>query len=706
MTVSKTAAPCGSWESPLKADAIASHSLRLSQIAYDGDDMYFLEGRPGEGGRTTIIRREKDGLMTCLLETPYNVRTLVHEYGGGAFTVDRGKIYFVNYSDQRIYRLEPGKEPIAITPPLPPRYAEAPLRYADLFVDRKNNRIVCVCEDHVRGGEESVNKIVSIDIADMDAFDFESVTPVVLAQGYDFYSNPRVSPDGSFLSYLGWHHPNMPWDGTNLHLASLDASGFVRDDVIVAGGIDESIFQPSWSPDSRLFYISDKTDWWNFYEIREPRKAFEASLKNEQSGGKSEEAKSGKSAGGASAAEPVLQMDAEFGYPMWIFGLSTYTFLDGTSTTSDARIACTYNKRGLWTLAVIEQEGKKYKLGNIESPYTDFMFLESNGKKVAVLAGSPSQAAAVVEFDPATSKFENIKSSSPLQLDAEYISRPEVIEFPTENGKTAFAFYYPPTNKNYSVPHSELPPLLVKSHGGPTGATSSVLGLGTQYWTSRGFAVVDVNYGGSTGYGRAYRNRLKFNWGVVDVKDCENAAKYLINKGLVDGHRLAITGGSAGGYTTLCVLTFGDMFKAGASHFGVADAEALCRDTHKFESRYGDYLFGPYPEKQEDYYNRSPIHFTDQLNCPVIFFQGLEDKVVPPSQSEEMVEALRKKKLPVAYIAYEGEQHGFRRAENIKRTIEAEFYFHSRIFGFEPADDIEPVEIENLAMLGACREMQ
>lgn len=666
MSATKTRSQYGSWKSPITADAIASNSLRLGEVAFDGDDMYFLEGRPSEGGRQVLVRN-RDGKLEDALPKESNVRNLVHEYGGISFLIDNGTIYFVNYKDQRLYAQLPGSEPIAVTP-------ENKLRYADMSLDRERKRIICVGEDHTKEGQEPDNMLLSIDVSKLGDKTFQPVTPQVIASGYNFYACPRVSPDCAMLTYIAWNHPNMPWDGTDLHLASFNKSGKITQEVVIAGGVEESVFQPSWSPDGKLFFVNDPTGWWNLYMVANPVEAFEGKAK----------------------IEPVATMEAEFGMPLWVFGMSTYAHLDG------GRIICQYNEDGVCKLAIISESApSKFTMETLPSEYTNFWYMASNGKQVGMQAGSHTKPTAVVSFDPKSKEFKTIRVSNSIAIDPGYFTKPEVIEFPTEGGLTAYAYFYPPVNKDFEAPEGELPPLLVKSHGGPTGSTSAVLSLGIQYWTSRGIAVVDVDYGGSTGYGREYRNRLKHNWGVVDMHDCANAARYLVKKGLVDGNRLAITGGSAGGYTTLCALTFLDDFKAGASHFGIGDVEALCADTHKFESRYGDYLVGPYPEMKQLYMERSPIHYTEKLNCPVIFFQGLEDAVVPPSQAEAMVNALKKKGLPVAYIAYEGEQHGFRKAENIKRTIEGEFYFYSRIFGYKPADESEPVEIENLTATAA-----
>ena len=451
----------------------------------------------------------------------------------------------------------------------------------------------------------------------------------------------------------------MPWDGTQLWVADILADGSVGEAECIAGGVYQSICEPNWSPDGKLYFSSDRTGWWNLYRY----------------------SKDG-------TVEPLWEMEAEFGYPHWVFGVSTYAF------ASQSRLICTYSQNGRQYLASLDPNAKQ--LQPIEIPYTSISSLEVRANQLVLIAGSPTEPTAVVKLDLDKGETTILKRSSDLEIDPGYLSVPEAIAFPTENGLTAYAWFYPPQNKDYTSSEGELPPLLVKSHGGPTAAASATFNLRIQYWTSRGFAFLDVNYGGSTGYGREYRQRLDQKWGIVDVDDCVNGAKYLVRQGKVNGERLAISGGSAGGYTTLAALTFRDTFKAGASYYGVSDLEALATDTHKFESRYLDRLIGAYPEEKAIYEQRSPIHFTERLSCPVIFFQGLEDKVVPPNKAEKMVEALKIKGLPVAYVPFEGEQHGFRRAENIKRALDGEFYFYSRVFGFEPADAIEPVKIINL----------
>ncbi len=644
-------APFGTWKSPISSDLIVGEMIRLGQATLDGDDTYWSEGRPAEGGRNVLVRRTPDGQIQDVTPAGFNVRTLAHEYGGGAFLVAGGVVYFANFTDQRVYRQrlqDDGgwSEPEPITPP-------NGLRYADFVLDRTRNRLICVCEDHshAKADNDADNTLVAVPL---DGFG-EAVT---LTSGNDFYSSPRLTPDGKGLAWLTWNHPNMPWDGTELWVGDFAPDGSMANTQRVAGGPDESIFQPEWSPEGVLYYISDSSGWWNLYRLD------------------------------AGQAQPLHAMEAEFGVPQWVFGLSTYGF------ASPDRIICSYTQDGIWHLASLDTRTLDFI--PIETPFRSIGNVRVGADRVVFGGGSPTASPAIVQLDLAAKQIAVLKQSSTVTVDPAYLSIAQPIEFPTEHGLTAHAFFYPPRNPNFVAPDGEKPPLLVMSHGGPTSATSSTLDLDIQYWTSRGIAVLDVNYGGSTGYGRPYRQRLNGQWGVVDVDDCVNGARYLAAQGLVDGDRLMITGGSAGGYTTLCALTFRDVFKAGASHFGISDQVALL-DSHKFESRYNDTMIGPYPERKDLYIERSPIHFADRVSCPVIFFQGLEDKVVPPSQSEMMVNALRAKGIPVAYLAFPGEQHGFRKAENIKRSIDGEFYFYARVFGFTPADDIEPVEIENMA---------
>jgi dipeptidyl aminopeptidase/acylaminoacyl peptidase len=634
-----TIAPYGSWKSPITSDLIVAGSIRLGEIRLEGDTVYWSEGRPTEGGRSVVVRRTSDGQITDLTPPPFNARTRVHEYGGGAFSVVQGTLYFSNFADQRLYRVSASEAIAPITP-------ETALRFADVVADDPRARLIGICEDHTGDGE-AANRIVAI------TDDIQ-----VLVSGNDFYASPRLSPDGSQLAWLTWNHPNMPWDGTELWVATVNDDGSLGTSQKVAGGLTESIFQPEWSPDGVLYFISDRTDWWNLYRWQD------------------------------GAVIPLCPKAAEFGLPQWVFGMTTYGFESAQS------LVCTYVEDGIQHLARLNTQ--TLELSEIPTPYSSISGLQVTPGFAAFLGGSVAKPGAIALLNLTTGNIEELRRSSEMAIDPGYISTPQVLEFPTENGLTAYGFYYPPQNQDFLAPDRERPPLLVKSHGGPTAATSATFNPGIQYWTSRGIAVLDVNYGGSTGYGRAYRERLRGQWGIVDVDDCVNGAKYLAAQGLVNGDRLCIDGGSAGGYTTLAALAFRDVFKAGASYYGVSDLKALATDTHKFESRYLDGLIGAYPAEAELYRARSPIHAIDQLSCPVIFFQGDEDQIVPPNQAEMMVEALKAKGLPVAYVLYEGEQHGFRKAENIKRTLDGELYFYARVFGFELADQIEAVAIANL----------
>lgn len=642
-----TTAPYGSWKSPITSDVITARSIGVGRVLLDGDDVYWLEMRPAEGGRYVIVRRAPDGATADVTPPPYSARTRVHEYGGGAALVHQGTLYISNFADQRLYQFKPGGAPEPLTPAVD-------LRYADGVIDARRNRLICVREDHTDAGREAVNTLVAVDLAGGDL----ARGGAVLASGHDFYAAPRLSPDGARLAWLAWNHPNMPWDGTELWMAEVAADGALLNPHHLAGGPTESLFQPEWAPDGALYFVSDRTGWWNLYRWR----------------------------GGV--AEPLCPMEAEFGDAQWGLGLSLYSF------ESAGRLICTYYRDGRSHLAALDTHS--LALTPIETPYTEIGSVRAAPGRVCFAAGSPPELTAIVQVDLATGAHTVLRRSADVALDACYLSAPQPIEFPTEGGLTAHAIYYPPRNCEFTAPPGDRPPLLVMSHGGPTAATSTSLNLEIQYWTSRGIAVVDVNYGGSTGYGRAYRERLRGQWGVVDVDDCVNAARYLAARGEVDGARLAITGGSAGGYTTLCALTFRQIFRAGASHFGIGDLTTFTSDTHKFESRYLDGLVGPYPQAAELYRARSPIHFVDQLDCPLILFQGSEDKIVPPAQSRQMFEAVRAKGLPVAYLEFAGEQHGFRKAENIKRALDGELVFYARVFGFELADPVEPVEIENL----------
>ena len=639
-------APYGSWASPITVDLLLKGTVQMrnQMLRWDGPDLYWSELRPDEAGRIVVCRRAADGTISDFTPRGFNARTRVHEYGGGHFAVSGGTVWFVNFADQRLYRQDAaGAAPRPITPAVD-------VRHADMAVDAQRRRLYAVREDHTTAAREAVNSIVSLDDSGEGAV-------ITIASGNDFYSSPKLSPDGSRLAWTTWNHPNMPWDGSELWVTELDRDGHPTSSRKIAGGASEAVLQPEWSPLGDLYFVSDRTGWWNLYQAR------------------------------GEGDEPLCPRPAEFGAPQWVFGMRFYAF------TSADEMVCLYSEPGGAKLGLIDLRAGSMQ--QVELLYTGLHNVQASGRKAAFFAGSATLAERVLTIDLDTGAQEVVKVSNPAHVDAGSLSIPKAIEFPTESGLTAHAFYYPPKNGGYEAPPGEKPPLVVHCHGGPTGAAGPIYAFEYQYWTSRGIAVVDVNYGGSAGYGRAYRMRLNGSWGVVDVDDCINAARHLIGEGLVDGDRVSITGGSAGGYTVLLSLTKRDFYDTGASHFGIGDLETFIKDTHKFESHYVDTLVGPYPERADLYRDRSAVYFADNLKVPVILFQGLEDKIVPPSQAEEFVSVCQKKKLPYAYVAFEGEQHGFRQEKNIRRSIEGEMYFLSRIFGFENADKIAPIEIEN-----------
>ncbi len=607
----------GMWDSPITEELVVRGAIRPGNIVLDGEYIYWNELRPEESGRSVICRAGVDGERQDLTPQPYNVRTRVHEYGGGAFTVHNGVIYFVNFADQRLY-CQHGDT-------VEPLTAEG-TRFADLHVTAHG--IVAIAE--VDGDAEPENFLALVNPDD------GAITR--LAEGHDFYASPDVS--GDRIAWLTWDHPDLPWNATTLWAATLSPDG-LSDVQAVTDGNDESVFQPQWGPDGKLYFVSDRNEWWNFYVWDDE------------------------------ITSQVLGMDAEFALPQWVFRMSTWGW-------SGSDIICTYTQHGHWYLARLSTETGE--LTRIELDHNDYDQVRANDQFAAFFAAAPNESARLIRLDLKTGEETVIRKSSTATVDDGYISVAQAVSFPSTDGRTAHAFYYPPKNKDFQGPSDESPPLIVKSHGGPTAATSGSFSLKIQYWTSRGFAVLDVNYGGSTGYGRSYRNLLDNSWGIVDVEDCAKGAEYLVAKGLADPQKLAITGGSAGGFTTLACLTFTDTFCVGASHYGVSDLEALARDTHKFESRYLDRLVGPYPERKDIYEARSPVRHVDQLSCPVIFFQGLEDKIVPPNQAEAMVDALREKGIQVECITYEGEQHGFRQAANIKDCLRRELAFYRDVF--------------------------
>ncbi|GAA6166579.1 alpha/beta hydrolase family protein [Sessilibacter corallicola] len=647
-----TILPYGSWPSDIDAQQLVSQSLGLAEPRWDGDCLYWLEFRPNENGRNCLVKRDNSGDITDLLPNPMSSRTRANEYGGGSYCVSNGTVFFVLADDQRIYQLDadnPQSEPKPVTQP-------GPYRYADLIFNRQRNEIICVREDHSQPGEEETAALVAIDCA--------TGNTKILTCGDDFYASVQLSQDHSQLCWLSWNHPSMPWENTSVFTATITESGELETIKAVkgsaAGEKPQSIFQPRWSANGELLLVTDESNWWRFYKLDSNNQwqsfvALDASTEN-----------------------------AEFATPQWVFGLSTWDFLN------EDHIIASYTIANEWYLATITISTGE--LTKIPCQYSDISGVSAHQGKVAFLGATYNQPSELVVSDLSST---HVVRGLPSTLNKDVFSKPSAIEFGPESEK-AHAFYYPPHNPNYQGPNNEQPPLIVMAHGGPTSARSNAFNIKIQYWCSRGFAVLDVNYRGSTGYGRDYRLALNGQWGISDVDDVCRGAEYLVEKGLADPNKLAIKGGSAGGYTVLAALTFKSVFKAGASHYGIGNLETLVTDTHKFESRYLDSLIGQYPQDKALYEQRSPINYVEQLDCPVIFFQGGADKVVPPNQAETMVKALDEKNIPVAYVLFPEEGHGFRKADNMIRSVEGELYFYSKIFNFDLPENIPAVEIKNI----------
>ena len=660
MTAS-TPLPHGSWPSPITPAMVASGGVGLREPGTNGTDVLWVESRPADSGRCVLVRAGADGdCAVDLTPAPFNVRSRVHEYGGGAWAASGDIVIFSHHADNRLYRTDlAGATPVPITP-------EGDLRFADLQIDRAGNRLVAVREDHTFPDAEAANTIVLLTLDGPNSDGGQ-----IIISGTDFVSTPRFSPDRTELAWLSWDHPNMPWDGTELWRATISVDGALSNVERVAGGARESIFQPGWDAEGRLLFVSDRTGWWNLY-------------------------RTGTTAG--AEPEPLTPVQREFGLPQWIFGMSTWAPL------ADGSIACAWTSDGIWSLGRIAPDSAADRAPDESGPvpytlpFTHFASVcaDPSGSAVTALAGSASEPMRLIRIDAATGEWVTLATSVDSSIDEAFLSIPEPVSWTAPDGATSHGFYYPPANAETRPPDGARPPLIVESHGGPTGASSTAFDIGIQFWTSRGFAVLDVNYGGSTGYGRAYRERLNGQWGIVDVDDCVSGAAALVERGLVDPGRLVIRGGSAGGYTTLAALTFRSVFRAGVSYYGIGDLEAMVRDTHKFESRYLDGLVGPWPEARATYVARSPIHHVDQLSSAMILFQGMDDKVVPPNQALTMAEAVRAKGLPLALLTFAGEGHGFRQADTVRRTLEAELSFFGQLFAFHPADDLPLLPVENL----------
>lgn len=645
MTIPQTVLDPGSWPSPITAESLVEGSRGLGSPHKDGDYLYWLESRPEQGGRTTIMRWRQGEEPAELLPEPFNVRSRVHEYGGGSLLVANGRLWFSNFADQRLYSFIPGEAPVPITP-------DSKLRFAGCRLDAPRNRLICIREDH-RGSGEPVNSLVALPAEGMSEGE-------ILFSGTDFVSAPRLSADFSRIAFTSWMHPNMPWDNTSLHSAGFGAEGELDGLVTHNPGSAESVIDPQWSSDNRLYALSDRDNWWRPYAVEDE----------------------------TFSPVPTGLEGVEIGGPEWSIDSHYYRLLESGEMLVSAR------RGSVETLHILDGKGSQRLLDTGAVAYSAVAVA---GDRLYVTAGFAKQPSALIAIDRQGAILEVLRRSRDQGLAESWVPDIEQISFPVPGDAVAHGVYLAPQNPDVIAPAGKAPPLIVSVHGGPTASADVSYNPEHYYWTSRGFAILDLNYRGSTGFGRSYRRELYGNWGVTDVQDAVAGASWLAEQGLADPERLIIRGGSAGGYTTLAAHAFHNTFAAGASYYGISDMEALAGETHKFESRYLDQVIGPYPERRDLYIERSPIHHLEGFKAPLILLQGLDDPVVPPNQSEAIFAALKRSGVPTAYIAYEGESHGFRKAETLISSLQAELYFYAQVLGFDPADDLPAIVIENLA---------
>jgi dipeptidyl aminopeptidase/acylaminoacyl peptidase len=638
-------APYGSWASPISVDQLIGSSIRLSAVQIDGGQLYWLESRAYEGGRTSLWRRLLSGGEPVEVTPPPGyVRDRVHEYGGGEYHVSGGTVVYSEFTDGRLYAIRGEGPPTPITP-------EGEFRFGDIRVHPDRHLVLVVREDHSGTGEPT-NTIVALDL---DGLNLDG--GMVLCSGADFYSTPELSPNGC-LAWTQWNHPDMPWDSTTIMTGTLSGNVII-DKHSIAGSLDESAVQPRWLND-KLIFASDRTNWWNLYLWSE------------------------------NGVQPLCPTDAEFCPAQWTLGQRAYAIID------DDHLLCTLNRCGEQSIEILTiSDGTLRPIADTGTAATS---VDVGGGLAAAVVNYRDRPAALALYDHDQHSWTTVRSATEMIMDAASVSLARLVSWTTEHG-IVYGCFYPPVNGEFRAPRGSLPPMITLSHGGPTAFSAADFKIAYQFWTSRGFAILDVNYSGSTGFGREYRDRLKGRWGIIDVQDSIAGAVSMGTQQLADPARLAIRGGSAGGFTTLAALTNSDVFNAGISLSGIADLEALAKDTHKFEARYVDSLVGPYPEERASYLERSPINHLDRLSAPILLLQGTEDTVVPPQQAEMLADAARRKDLPVALIMFEGEGHGFRRGETIKASIEAQIYFLSRIFDFEPADPVSSIPIDNMARI-------
>jgi dipeptidyl aminopeptidase/acylaminoacyl peptidase len=640
-------APYGAWESPITAHSLTANRIELSDLRAVDGRLYWTESNPSQGGRLSLVTEDGRGGVRPLTPAAMNVRTRVHEYGGAPFIVVGGRAFFSNFVDQRLYVQDFGADEAAVAPRAltPEGY-----RYADCIALEGDGGLICVRQDHTNPANVK-NCLVRLSGAEGDA-------GRVLFEASDFVAYPRVSPNGRRLAFMAWNHPNMPWDTTALLIGDL-AEGGLSNITEVAGGRDESVMEPRWAPGGELYFVSDRTDYWNLYALQ----------------------------GGA--PRNLAPRNAEFASPLWSLGQANYAVMD------DHRLLARFHDAGRDHLILIDAATGTTK--DLRLPFIGLRSIQRvDADHAAMIASSADALAAIILVDVNAGDFRTVRNAGDAGLSGNLASRAEPISFATTGGRTAHANFYPPRNPRFRAPEGSKPPLLVLVHGGPTSQASSSFSPMIQFWTTRGFAVADVDYGGSSGYGRSYRKRLNGAWGVVDVQDVVAAAEYLSQIGKVDPDHTAIRGGSAGGYTVLGALSQTTVFKAGADYYGISDMTALARDTHKFESRYLDTLIGPLPAAKATYDARSPLNHLDGFSAPLIVFQGAEDPIVPPNQSRMIVEALRERGAPVAYMQFAGEGHGLRKTDSIIASLNAELSFYGRVFGFTPAGELPPIEIDNL----------
>ncbi len=642
----RTIAPYGSWVSPFPIERLTDGVVFVSEVRGAGGVRWWLEGRPEEQGRQVLVRRDPAGTITRLTPEGFNARTRVHEYGGAATLVSGDLVVVSEFTTGRLHRVSAPGELVPITP-------DKDWRFADMVHDVEHARLYAVRENHepdaVEANGEWVNDLVAIELATGEI--------EVIASGADFYAAPRLSPDGRTLVWLEWRHPNLPWDGTELKMAAVGHGGELGPATTVAGSAGDWISQPRWSPDGVLHFVAEPDGWMNLCRYR----------------------------GGA--VEAFAPMAVEFASPDWIFGNAEYAFLP------DGGILAVGRSGGRDHMYRIDADGA---WTTIDLPYTEIGSISTDGDIAVLRAVSPFEPAVVVDVSASTCEITVLRRATPFIADRADVSAARHVEFPSTGARTAYANYYAPHSAQFRPPDGELPPLIVTSHGGPTAAAFSGWATGVQLFTSRGYAVLDVDYGGSTGYGRDFRKALNLEWGIVDVDDCVAGAEWLVAQGLADPARLAIRGGSASGFTTLAALAFRRTFSAGTTYFGIGDLRAFVKDTHKFESRYLEGLVGPWPETEQRYLDRSPSLHAEKIVAPVLVEQGAEARVVPPSEAERIVDALWERRVPHAYLLFPGEDHGFRGRDAIIRSFGAELSFYGQVFGFTPADEIEPIEIRFL----------